>query len=260
LDGGTIQVNGGGLKLKAFGIDIGGSGIKGAIVDLNRGALDHQRIRIATPSPGTPAAVMDVVAQIVESASWRGPIGCAFPGVVLNGVTRTATNLHKAWIDVNIEELLRDRIGQTARVINDADAAGTAEMRFGAGRPYHDSGVVLMLTFGTGIGSALFTNGVLSPNSELGELELNGHIAETQAAGRLREENVLDWCEWTNRVQRYLTYVENLFWPDLIIFGGGISSESDRFLPNIKTRTRVVPAELRNNAGIVGAALAGVKE
>jgi polyphosphate glucokinase len=242
--------------LRAIGIDIGGSGVKGAIVDLECGALEHARIRIPTPRPAMPNAVVDVVARIIEQTSWTGPIGCAFPGVVQNGITRNATNLHDAWIGMNAEQMLRERIGQSVRVLNDADAAGAAEMRFGAGRAFRESGVVLMLTFGTGIGSALFTNGVLSPNTELGVLELDGQIAEERAAGRLREENLIDWKTWTERVQKYLIYVENLFWPDLIIFGGGISAESERFLPNIATRTRVVPAELRNDAGIVGAALA----
>lgn len=243
--------------MKAFGIDIGGSGIKGAIVDLERGMLDHERIRIPTPRPAVPESMLDIVGRIVGQAAWSDPFGCTFPGVVQNGVIRTATNLHDEWVGVGAEDMLQQKTGFDAAVLNDADAAGAAEMRYGAGRPFHQSGVVLVLTFGTGIGSALFTNGELSPNTELGELELDGQIAEKRAAGRLREEEIIGWKEWAERVQKYLRYVENLFWPDLIIFGGGISAEADKFLPNIQTRTRVVPAELKNDAGIVGAAMAG---
>jgi len=238
-----------------FGIDIGGSGIKGAPVDLSTGQLLTERCRIATPQPATPLAVSGTVAEIVEMFQWNGPIGCTIPAVVQKGVVHNATNIDKTWIGVSAEEMLTERLNRSAKVINDADAAGLAEMKFGAGAGYSEGKVVLMLTFGTGIGSTLFVNGQQVPNMELGDLELDGHNAEQHAAGRLREEDLVSWSEWTSRVERYLQHVENLFWPDLIIFGGGISNLASEFLPHIKTRTLIVPAKLRNNAGITGAAL-----
>ena len=240
----------------AFGIDIGGSGVKGARVDLDRGELEQDRIRVSTPQPATPDAVMEVIAQITALGDWSGPVGCTFPAVVQHGVIHNATNIDDSWIGVNAEQRLQEQRHQPARVLNDADAAGIAEMKYGAGVEYCDRGVVIMLTFGTGIGSAIFNDGILLPNTELGELELNGHIAETRTAGRFREEKILSWKKWTKRVQGYLEHVEKLFWPDLIIFGGGISEQADRFLPKLETRAQLVPAKLRNNAGIVGAALA----
>lgn len=241
----------------AFGVDVGGSGIKGARVDLASGKMLTERLRIPTPQPATPDRVMDVVAEVVVQSQWDGPFGCTFPAVVQDGVVRTATNIDDTWLGTNARVGLQKRLNHPVRVLNDADAAGMAEMKFGAGIPCQSRGVVLMLTFGTGIGSALFTNGQLLPNTELGDLQIDGYIAETRAAGRLREEEILGWDEWIGRVQAYLTHVELLFWPDLIIFGGGISELHDQFLPRLKTRARLVPADLRNNAGIVGAAYAG---
>jgi polyphosphate glucokinase len=240
----------------AFGIDIGGSGIKGAEVDLDGGRMLTSRIRIPTPQPATPESVAEVIQSIITQARWKGPVGCAFPGVVQQGTTRLATNLDPSWEGARGEEELQTRLGLPIHMINDADAAGLAEMTYGAGKTHGEQGVVLMLTFGTGIGSAIFVDGRLVPNTELGELELNGYIAETRAAGRLREDGELNWEEWTERVQEYLTYVEKLFSPNLIIFGGGISALSAEFLPNLRTNARLVPAELLNNAGIVGAAYA----
>ena len=245
---------------EAFGIDIGGSGIKGARVNLETGELSSERIRIPTPKPATPSAVIEVAAEVAEQSDWSGPVGCTFPAIVQHGVVHSATNVDKTWIGINAEELLCQRLSQPVSVLNDADAAGIAEMRYGAGREFQDRGIVMMLTFGTGIGSAIFNNGVLLPNTELGELQLDGVDIEERAAGRLREKKILSWEEWTKQVEYVLQHIEKLFSPDLIVFGGGISSKHQKFLPNITTKTRVVPAELRNLAGIVGAALAGSGE
>ncbi len=245
---------------ESFGIDIGGSGIKGATVEIGTGELLTDRFRIPTPQPSTPDAVMDVAAEIVAKGAWdAGRVGCAFPAVVQHGVVRTAANVDESWIGVAGGELLTERTGLATLMMNDADAAGIAEMRFGAGRDYVHDGVVLILTFGTGIGSALFVDGHLYPNTEFGHLELDGHDAEDRAAARLREDKQLSWEKWTKRVDRYLNHIEDLLWPDLIVLGGGISKRSDKFLPNLTLRTPIVPAELRNNAGIVGAAIAAVE-
>ena len=239
---------------ECFGIDIGGSGIKGAPVDVVRGELRGKRKRIKTPQPATPDAVADVVARVVEHFAYVGPIGCALPSVVQRGVVRSAANIDDAWIGVEGEALFSERLGQRVKLLNDADAAGIAEMKFGAGRS--EQGLVLVLTFGTGIGSALFYRGQLIPNTELGHAHFRGMEAEEYAAGRLveREEMKIDW--WAARVNELLEYFETLFSPDLIVFGGGISKRFDEFQTHLATRAKLVPAELRNNAGIVGAALA----
>ncbi len=239
----------------AFGIDIGGSGIKGAQVDLETGELLTERFRIATPQPALPEPMMDVAAEIVRMGEWDGEVGCAFPAVVHHGIVQTAANIDPSWIGQDGPALLAKRTGHPALFLNDADAAAIAEMRFGAGAGRADD-VVLMLTFGTGIGSALFVDGHLHPNTELGHLELDGYDAEDRAAARLREVDKLPWAEWAARVQRYLRHVEDLLWPDLIIFGGGISKKHEKFFDKLDIRTPLVPAELRNNAGIVGAAMA----
>ncbi len=245
---------------ESFGIDIGGSGIKGARVDIDTGELLTERFRIPTPRPAVPDAMMDVAAEIVAKGDWTaGRVGCAFPAVVQHGVVRTAANVDDSWIGVEGGRLLTERTGLPTIMLNDADAAGIAEMRFGAGREFVHDGVVLILTFGTGIGSALFVDGHLYPNTEFGHLELDGHDAEDRAAARLREDKQLSWDEWIARVDRYLSHIEDLLWPDLIVFGGGISKKSEKFLPKLTLRTRIVPAELRNNAGIVGAAIAAVE-
>ncbi len=242
----------------AFGVDIGGSGIKGAPVDLSTGELIADRLRIQTPRPAKPKPVSKVVNEIVETCKWDGPIGCTFPAIVKDGVVRAAANMHDAWIGVNAQELIAEKLGRPVHVLNDADAAGIAEMQFGAGRNHREKGVVLMLTFGTGIGSAVFVNGHLLPNSEFGQAELNGKIAEKQAAAQFRENKEISWKKWIAEVQDYLSYVELLLSPNLIIFGGGISTKADRFLDGLKTDCELVPATLENNAGIVGAAYAGV--
>lgn len=241
----------------AFGIDIGGSGIKGAPVDLSAGVLTSDRLRILTPQPSTPDAVADVVAEIAQSFDWKGPVGVTVPGIVEEGVVRSAANIDPAWVDTDAVALLASRVGGAATVLNDADAAGLAEERYGAGRDAH--GVVLLLTFGTGIGSALLNGGVLVPNTELGHIEFNGMEAEHYCAARLVEEDNMEVAIWMKRVDSFLHYVESLFSPQLIIFGGGISKHFEDFSHLITVRTSVVPASLRNQAGIVGAALASAE-
>ena len=244
--------------MTVLGIDIGGSGIKGAPVDVEAGALADERYRLETPRPATPDAVVSVLAKV--AGHWKADeqgadaVGVTFPGVVRNGVIGTAANLHPDWVGLDAATRFADHTGRRVTVLNDADAAGVAEMAFGAGRNVR--GVVLLVTFGTGIGSALFLDGRLVPNTELGHLELNGADAELHASDRIREEKDLGWEEWAGRVQDYLRLVERLLVPDLIILGGGVSKKADRFLPSVRVSTPVVPAVLQNNAGIVGAAMA----
>lgn len=236
-------------------MDIGGSGIKGAPVDLDRGDLARERHKVLTPHPATPKGVADCVAEVVGHFDWSGPIGITYPGVVTDGVTRTAANVDKGWIDTDARTLLGERIGQPVTILNDADAAGVAEMTFGAGKGRR--GTVIVLTFGTGIGSAVFTDGRLVPNTELGHLELHGHDAEKHASTKAKEDEDLSWQHWAHRVQKYLLHVEMLFSPELFIIGGGVSRKAEKFLPLIeKVRAEMVPAQLQNNAGIVGAAMA----
>lgn len=237
-----------------LGIDIGGSGIKGAPVDTEIGEFLAERHRIPTPQPSLPEDVGDVVAELVQFFGWHGPIGCTFPAIIKNGTAYSAANVDKSWIGTNGQALFQQKTDCPVLLINDADAAGIAEMEFGAGRG--QGGVVIMLTFGTGIGSAIFNNGILLPNTEMGHLEIRGKIAEARASDRIRQEKDLSWEKWAEKVQEYLDKVEFLFSPDLFIVGGGVSKKADRFLPLINTRARIVPAELQNDAGIVGAALA----
>ncbi|GLZ38756.1 polyphosphate--glucose phosphotransferase [Actinokineospora sp. NBRC 105648] len=242
---------------RGFGVDIGGSGIKGCEVDLVAGALVGDRVRIPTPVPSTPEAVAEVVAEIVERFGWTGPVGVTLPAVIKKGVAHSAANIDKAWIDTDAAALFAKRLGRRdgeVVVLNDADAAGIAEVKYG--RPDDQDGVVVLLTFGTGIGSALFLDGKLVPNTEFGHLEIDGHDAETRAAASVKEEHDLSWSEWAKRVSRYIRGLENLIWPDLIIAGGGVSKKADKWLPLLEVRTTVVAAELRNDAGIVGAAVA----
>ncbi|MFJ6317778.1 polyphosphate--glucose phosphotransferase [Streptomyces californicus] len=241
--------------MEIFGVDIGGSGIKGAPVDLDCGDLAQERHKVLTPQPATPKGVADCVAEVVGHFDWSGPVGVTFPGVVTDGVTRTAANVDKGWIDTDARALLGERIGQPVTILNDADAAGVAEMTFGAGKGR--TGTVILLTFGTGIGSAVFTDGELVPNTELGHLELHGHEAEKHASTKAKDDGDLSWQHWAHRVQKYLLHVEMLFSPELFIIGGGVSRKADKFLPLIeKVRAEIVPAQLQNNAGIVGAAMA----
>ena len=242
------------LSGTGFGIDIGGSGVKGAPVDLATGEFVEERLRIPTPQPATPDAVAEVVARVVSHFGWDAPFGCTFPAVVTHGITRTAANVDKAWVDADAATILGRATGHDVLVVNDADAAGLAELHHGAARGR--DGVVLVLTLGTGIGSALINDGRLVPNTELGHLELAGHDAETRASDAARDREDLGWSTWaTERLQPYFRHVEDLFWPDLIVVGGGVSKKSDKWLPYLELRTEIVPAQLRNSAGIVGAAM-----
>ncbi len=240
----------------ALGIDIGGSGIKGAPVDLDEGTFIRDRLKIATPAKSTPKAVADVVGQIAEHFSYDlpadAPIGVTIPGVVQHGVVRTAANIDRSWIDAPGEQLFSRRLGRDCLLVNDADAAGIAELRYGAARDVQ--GLVIVTTLGTGIGVAFVHNGVLIPNAELGHLEIDGRDAESHASAGAREREALSFKEWAPRLQRYYSVLENLFWPDLIVVGGGVSRKADRFLPRLSLRTPIVPALLQNAAGIIGAA------
>jgi polyphosphate glucokinase len=240
--------------MEVLGVDIGGSGIKGTVVDTETGSLMAPRIRIATPSPSKPKKVAEVVTEIVDHFNWKGPVGCGFPAIVQNGVTMSAANVHKKWVGTNAEELFTRATGCPFRVVNDADAAGLAEMKFGAGRDR--DGVVLIVTIGTGLGTALFTDGHLLPNAELGHIEIDCDAAELMASDAVRKRDNLSWKEWTKRFDKYLCQLERLLSPDLIILGGGVSKKSENFIPYLTVRTEVVPAQLLNEAGIVGAALA----
>ncbi|MBU3666638.1 MAG: ROK family protein [Chthoniobacterales bacterium] len=242
--------------MNLLGIDIGGSGIKGAPVDLESGQLTAERQRIETPQPSSPDAVAGVIKQIAESfPAVQGPIGITFPGVVKNGRIFTAANMDSSWIDFEAATFFSAKLGRPATVINDADAAGIAEMRFGAGRGI--KGVVVLLTLGTGIGSAVFLDGQLVPNTEFGHMEIRGKDAETRASARIREEKNLGWQEWGERVAEYVARLALLLNPDLFIIGGGVSRKADKFLPFIQAAVKapVVPAMLQNQAGLVGAAL-----
>jgi polyphosphate glucokinase len=240
---------------RAFGIDIGGSGIKGAIVDTSTGELVTPRTRIVTPRPSTPEAVAEVVAKLVSDAGWNGPVGATFPAVIQHGVARSAANVDPSWIGTDVDACFTRATPSATDVIvlNDADAAGIAEARFGAAKDV--AGVVILLTFGTGIGSALLYNGTLVPNTELGHLELDGHDAEKRAAASVREETKMSYKEWAKRVDRYMLHVERLFTPDLFVVGGGVSKDAAKWVPRLTVHTPVKPAELLNDAGIVGAAI-----
>ena len=244
------------MAMHALGIDIGGSGIKAAPVDVTTGKLLADRQKIETPRPALPEAVRDVVKKLTTFFNWSGPVGITFPGVVTDGVTRTAANLGPAWIGLDAATLFTRAIGNPVRVLNDADAAGVAEMTFGAG--VGEKGTVLMLTFGTGIGSALFTQGILVPNTEFGHIEIRGRDAETRASEHAKELHDLSWDKWAGRVDEYMHHIEALLSPQLIIVGGGISKQADKWVPKLTgVRARIVPAMLLNEAGIVGAAMAG---
>ncbi len=239
----------------SFGIDIGGSGMKAAPVDLATGELIADRLKILTPRPASPEPMAAVVAQLVEHFSWSGPLGVTFPGVVRHGVIHSAANVDHSWVGTDADALFSAATGLPVHVVNDADAAGLGEVRYGAGRERR--GVVIILTFGTGIGSGLFVDGILVPNTELGHLEIDGHDAETRAAASARERERLSWKDWARRVERYLQTIVKLFSPELIVLGGGASRRADKWLPHIDVATEVVPAALTNEAGIVGGALVG---
>lgn len=240
--------------MEILGIDVGGSGIKGAPVDIRTGGLTSERHRITTPPGAAPGDVAGVVARIVHHFEWRGPVGCCIPARIKKGVAKTAANIDPAWIGTNAATLFAEASGCPFVVLNDADAAAIAEMNFGAGRDL--DGVVLMLTFGTGIGSALFVDGVLLPNTEFGHFYLHAMVAEHYASDRARKDQNLGWEGWAERAQEYLSHVERLLDVDTIILGGGISQpgKKEKYLHLLKTEARLLTAELKNDAGIVGAA------
>jgi len=240
---------------QAFGIDIGGSGVKGAVVDLATGDLAHERIKINTPHPATPNAVAETVAKLVAQADWDGPVGITLPSVVVNGIARTAANIDKSWVDTDAHQLFSLALGgREVVVLNDADAAGMAEDRYGAAK--NIQGLVMLLTFGTGIGSALMYHGTLMPNTEFGHMEIHGKEAEHRAASSVKERKNLSFKEWASEVTKVLVTLENLLWPDVFVAGGGISRDAEHWIPLLGNRTPVVAAHLRNTAGIVGAAMA----
>lgn len=241
---------------QVLGIDVGGSGTKGGIVDVRKGAMLTDRHRFPTPKPATPEAVAATSAKLVDHFSWEGPVGVAIPSIVQHGMVYSAANIDESWVGINAIELFTDVLKRPTTVLNDADAAGYAEMVFGAGVSMDtpDTDVVILLTFGTGIGSAIFVEGTLLPNTELGHLFLHGDDAEHWASAKAREEEDLSWREWGSRVNEYLQHLEFLFSPDAFIIGGGVSRQSERFLKYVDTRAEVVTAQMENRAGVVGAA------
>ena len=240
-----------------FGVDIGGSGIKGAKVDLATGELASDRVKIPTPRSYDIDEVVDTVLAVAERAGWDGPFGCTFPGIVKHGVLHSAANLGSHWLDIDFAGLLTERAGRPVTVLNDADAAGLAEVEFGVAKGR--DGVVILTTLGTGIGSALFLDGKLVPNTELGHLEIDGVAAETRASAAAKERDGLSYKEWAPRLQKYYSHLDFLFSPDLIVVGGGVSRKSEKFLPQISIRSDIVPARLENQAGIAGAAMAAAE-
>ena len=240
--------------MEILGIDIGGSGIKGAIVDTKTGEFTVDRYRILTPQPAKPEPVADVVAEIVKHFDWKGPLGCTFPAIIKKGVAYSAANVDDDWIGTDVASLVEAKTGCPTVILNDADAAGLAEVKLGAGRD--KDGTVIVLTLGTGIGSAIFVDGVIVPNCELGHLEIDGDDAEHRASDKARSDEDLSWKKWGKRLNRYLQHVEFLFSPDLFIIGGGVSKKYEKYFPYIEVNAEIVPAQMRNQAGIVGAAMA----
>ena len=238
---------------RVLGVDIGGTGIKGGLVNLETGTLDGERFRLDTPEGATPEGVAETVAQIAEHFEHTGRVGITFPGVVEDGVAKTAANVDPSWIGASLKDIIGARLPGDVVFVNDADAAGLAEVRYGVGQGHR--GVVVLITFGTGIGSAVIHDGRLVPNSEFGHIEIDGQAAEKAAAASAIKREGLSWEDWAARASRYLRTLENLIWPELIILGGGISKKPDQWLPLLENRTPLVIAELRNSAGIVGAAL-----
>ncbi|TFG95663.1 MAG: ROK family protein [Calditrichales bacterium] len=238
--------------MEVLGIDIGGSGIKGAPVDIETGKLTANRYRIPTPDPATPEAIAKTVHKIVKHFKWQGAVGCGFPAAIYGKRVSTASNIDAEWIGKNVSKLFSKTTGLETVVVNDADAAGLAEMAFGAGKGHQ--GVVFVITVGTGLGTAAFTNGHLFPNMELGHLEMNGKIAELYASDAIRRKEDLSWKKWSKRFNQYLERIEDLFWPDMIILGGGISKKTEKYFHLLETRAELVPAQLLNEAGIIGAA------
>jgi polyphosphate glucokinase len=243
--------------MKVLGIDIGGSGIKGAPVDTDTGILLKPRFRLPTPSPAKPEPVTRTVEKIADHFNWKGSLGIGFPGVVRKGTTLTAANIHDDWIGLDAAKYLKKRTGRKCCMINDADAAGLAEMAFGAGK--NRQGVVLIVTIGTGLGTALFTDGHLLPNCEFGHIEMGGADAELFASDAARKRDKLSWKKWGHHFDKYLQTLEKLIWPDLIILGGGVSKKFQMYKPYLTVKAEVVPAQMQNEAGIVGAAVGACK-
>jgi polyphosphate glucokinase len=240
--------------MERLGIDIGGSGVKGALVDTATGELTTKRYRIATPQPATPKAISNTVVKLVKHFAWKGGLGCGFPAAISKGVVRTASNIDDGWLGIEVSDLFSKATGNPTIVLNDADAAGLAEMKFGAGK--NRKGIVFIITVGTGIGTAAFSDGCLFPNMELGHLIMNGKIAEHFVSDAVRKNEELSWKKWSKRFNSYLHEIERLFWPDLIIIGGGASKKQEKFFRYLSTDIQIVPAQLLNEAGIIGAALA----
>jgi polyphosphate glucokinase len=240
--------------METLGIDVGGSGIKGAVVDIKAGELVTDRYRISTPKPATPQAVIETIEAIIRHFDWHGPVGCGFPAAVKDEIVKTASNIDNSWIGVNASAQIENETGCPTHLVNDVDAAGFAEAEFGAGQNRY--GTIFMAAFGTGIGTAVFHNQQLVPNTELGHIPMHSGVAEDYAANSIRENEDLSWKEWGGRVNEYLQLIQFLFWPDIIIVGGGVSKKFKKFKPYLDLDTEVVPAESRNHAGIIGAALA----
>ncbi|BBX44233.1 ROK family protein [Mycobacterium cookii] len=244
---------------RGFGVDVGGSGIKGGIVDMDTGQLIGDRVKLPTPQPATPKAVAKTIAAVVKEFDWTGPLGVTYPGVVTHGIVQTAANVDKKWIGSNARDMISSELsGQDVTVLNDADAAGLAEERYGAGRDA--TGVVVLLTFGTGIGSAVIHNGILLPNTEFGHIEVGGKEAEHRAASSVRDRRGWSFKKWAKQVTKVLIAIENAMSPELFIVGGGVSRKADQWVPLLKNRTPVVAAALQNTAGIVGAAMAATRD
>lgn len=237
-----------------MGVDIGGSGIKGALVDVDTGKLLTDRFRLPTPVKAKPNDVAETVAEVVKQFNYKGPVGCGFPAVIRRGVVYTAANISQSWIETHVEDLFKTVTGCPSYVLNDADAAGIAEMKFGMGAEY-PRGVILMITLGTGLGTAIFVDGKLVPNTELGHIEIRGKDAERRASDAVRQRKELSWEVWADRLNEYLSTMERLFWPDLIVLGGGVSKQHNKFIPLLRLQAKVVPARLLNSAGMIGAAL-----
>jgi len=244
--------------MDVLGIDIGGTGMKGAIVDTAKGKLVTERFRVATPGKATPKSMVKRIKEIVDHFSWLGPIGCGFPGVVKHEMIQTAANVDDKWVGKDLSALIKKATGCKAHILNDVDAAGMAEVKFGAGKD--KDGTILVANFGTGIGTTFFIDGKQFPNTELGHIKMHGKVAEKYCANSIRKKKDLSWKEWGGRVNEYFQYVEFLFWPDMIIFGGGISKHHSEFFKYIDTKAELVPAAFFNNAGIVGAAVAAKVE
>lgn len=240
-----------------LGIDVGGSGVKGAPVNLEEGGFAEKRLRIPTPEKSTPKNVAKVIGEIVSHFADRvsdGPIGLTIPAPVQHGKVPFIANLDQSWTGLQADEFFSDKLGRQVVLVNDADAAGLAEVHFGAAKGH--PGLVILTTLGTGIGAAIIHRGVLIPNAELGHLEIDGYDAEKRAASSAKDREGLSYPEWAKRLQRYYSFVEMLFSPDLFVVGGGVSRDSDQFLPLLRLKTPIVPAKLRNKAGIIGAAWA----